>query len=350
MTLLIDELDILALDGLLKLKLALPLYQRPYRWSVSSANALFLDTYDAYQQSLKEYRVGSIILHKDDEIYNVVDGQQRLTTISILLHCLDFSIGGLLKENYNEASYQAIIANQQLFKKRVSELSDHEKVGYTNYLLKHCTAVKVVTDDEQEAFQFFDSQNSRGKSLDPHDLLKSYHLREMQDEVDAAYTVKLIGKWENVPEAELRTLFNTYLYPITQWYKGRDGLGYNASKIGIFKGIRSDQTYNYAIYHKASHIFTEQFNANGSHELIASKALNQFQLIHPIVSGKRFFQYVMHYHKQLQEVRLRIQKYHSASKHDMKEIFLTSIQVIPISSNCMRQFYYSMRIVLVWNH
>ncbi|MFD2116699.1 DUF262 domain-containing protein [Paenibacillus yanchengensis] len=319
MTLLKEELTIINLQELLRLNLALPLYQRPYRWSVQSANALFLDNFESYQQGLREYRVGSVILHKENQTYNVVDGQQRLTTISILLHSLGRFISGLLTQYYSEASYQAIIANQQLFKKSVSELSESEKQGY-NYLLTYCTAVKVVTDDEQEAFQFFDSQNSRGKTLDPHDLLKSYHLREMQDEVDAAYTVKLIGRWENVPEVELRTLFNTYLYPITQWVKGRDGLGYNVNKIGIFKGIKSEQTYNYAIYHKASHIFTEQFNNNGNHELIASKALNQFQLIHPVVSGKRFFHYVMHYHKQLHDVRLLIRKYHSSSEDDIKTI------------------------------
>jgi hypothetical protein len=45
----------------------------------------------------------------------------------------------------------------------------------------NCSFVRIVTYIEQEAFQFFDSQNTRGKSLEPHDLLKSYHLREMTD-------------------------------------------------------------------------------------------------------------------------------------------------------------------------
>ena len=36
--------------------------------------------------------------------------------------------------------------------------------------------VEVVLQDISEAFQFFDSQNARGKDLEPHDLLKAYHL------------------------------------------------------------------------------------------------------------------------------------------------------------------------------
>ena len=39
-----------------------------------------------------------------------------------------------------------------------------------------------MTDDVDEAFRVFDSQNYRGKALAPHDLLKAHHLREMREE------------------------------------------------------------------------------------------------------------------------------------------------------------------------
>ena len=60
-----------------------------------------------------------------------------------------------------------------------------------------------------EAFQLFDSQNTRGKALDPHALLKAYHLREMKD--TPYEMVRAVEKWEAKEPKELRELFNLYL-------------------------------------------------------------------------------------------------------------------------------------------
>lgn len=310
MALLQDELKIKKIHELLEMKLALPSYQRPYSWSVKSTNNLFLDTYRAYQEGIQEYRIGSVILHKENEKYNIVDGQQRLTTLSILLYCLGEENQGLLREKYNQLSNDVIVTNFEILSKRINELSADERSKYKEYILEHCSAVQIVTDSEQEAFQFFDSQNSRGKELDPHDLLKSYHLREMNDE-EEHQKIRIINQWENVKQDDLNDLFKIYLYPLTQWYKGKNGLGYSSSKINVFKGIKTTNVFNYAIYHKASNLFVEQFNANGSSELLASRALNQFQLTQPLMAGKRFFNYTLHYRNLLEQVQNLIHKVHT---------------------------------------
>lgn len=123
MALLQDELKIKKIRELLKMKLALPSYQRPYSWGVKSTNTLFLDTFNAYQEGVQEYRIGSVILHKDNGSYNVVDGQQRLTTLSILLYCLGYEDQGLLREKYNQLSNDAIVTNFSILSKRINELS-----------------------------------------------------------------------------------------------------------------------------------------------------------------------------------------------------------------------------------
>ena len=301
-----DELKITKLKDLLNMKLVLPSYQRPYSWSVKSANALFIDTYEAFKDEINEYRLGSVILHKEcSEKYNIVDGQQRLTTLSILLYCLDYCNQSLLKEKYSKLSNDVILTNFGVLSKRVNELNHDEGEKYKNYLLNQCTMVQIVTDSEQEAFQFFDSQNSRGKELAPHDLLKSYHLREMISE-DENQKVKIINRWENMNQDDLDNLFKSYLYPLIQWYKGKDGLGYNSSKIDYFKGIKGTNIYDYAIYHKASNLYVEQFNANGSNELLAFKHLNQFQLTQPVIAGRRFFNYTIHYGILLEKIQKQI--------------------------------------------
>ena len=327
MALIENELKITKLKDLLNINLALPSYQRPYSWSVKSSNTLFIDTYEAFKNGINEYRLGSVILHKEHSgKYNIVDGQQRLTTLSILLYCLGDDKQRLLKEKYSKLSNDAIVTNFGVLSKRANELTDDEFKKYKDYLLNQCTIVQIVTDSEQEAFQFFDSQNSRGKELAPHDLLKSYHLREMNSE-DENQKIKIINSWENMNQDDLDDLFRNYLYPLTQWYKGKEGLGYSSSKIDSFKGIKGVNIYNYAIYHKASNLYVEQFNANGSNELLASRFLNQFQLTQSLIAGKRFLNKLTAFMTMIK--------------------FQESVLVMFILCNCMNVRYYSLLIGLV---
>ncbi|MDQ6468138.1 DUF262 domain-containing protein [Exiguobacterium acetylicum] len=317
MALLTNELEILPLRDLFNIPLRIPSYQRPYKWSARSTNLLFIDTYEAFQNDLDEYRLGSVILQKDQSnTYNIVDGQQRLTTLSILLYCLGDTDQSLLQEEYSELSTNAILTNHSILSRKTNELNSDEQVRFKNYLLEKCTTVQIVTDKEQEAFQFFDSQNSRGKALAPHDLLKSYHLREMTAE-DELQKVNVISRWEAVNQEDLSKLFKNYLYPLTQWYKGKHGLGYSTSKIDAFKGIDATHVYNYALYHKASNLFIEQFNKNGHHELLASNSLNQFQLTQPLVAGKRFFDYILHFGQLLEQIQKLIKQSYAEDENQI---------------------------------
>ena len=310
MALIHDELKITTIKELFTMDLTLPSYQRPYSWSVKSTNTLFIDTYEAFKDGTSEYRIGSVILHKASTgKYNIVDGQQRLTTLSILLYCLGDDNQSMLKEKYGKLSNDNIVTNFGVLYRRTNELLINERQKYKDYLLNQCTIVQIVTDSEQEAFQFFDSQNSRGKDLAPHDLLKSYHLREMNSEVENL-KVKIINRWENVNQDDLDNLFKNYLYPLTRWYRRKNGLGYSSSKIDSFKGIKGVNIYNYSVYHKASNLYVEQFNANGSNELLASKSLNQFQLTQPLIAGRRFFYYTLHYGKLLENIQKQINRFH----------------------------------------
>ena len=105
MALIHDELKITTIKELFTMDLTLPSYQRPYSWSVKSTNTLFIDTYEAFKDGTSEYRIGSVILHKASTgKYNIVDGQQRLTTLSILLYCLGEDNQSMLKEKYGKLS------------------------------------------------------------------------------------------------------------------------------------------------------------------------------------------------------------------------------------------------------
>ena len=75
------------------ISLVIPEYQRPYKWTARTAIQLLDDVIEAKNHDKEVYRVGTLILHreKDDEgpvRYNIVDGQQRTITFSLLLYAL----------------------------------------------------------------------------------------------------------------------------------------------------------------------------------------------------------------------------------------------------------------------
>lgn len=90
--------------------------------------------------------------------------------------------------------------------------------------------MRIVTDDIDEAFRVFDSQNYRGKPLAPHDLLKAHHLREMHDE-SAAMKVAVVEAWEAVNDEDLDRLFSTFYtgYPSGHEAKARSNLLFGTS-------------------------------------------------------------------------------------------------------------------------
>lgn len=206
-----------------EIKLQIPEYQRPYKWTAKNANQLLDDILHAMSENKETYRVGTLILHKDKdrECYNIVDGQQRTITFSLLLKALgagpiDFLSQQLSVNPYNlhnvPNNYRAIV-------RRINNLSQNVKNDLLKYTEVNCELIVVITDDLSEAFQFFDSQNARGKKLYPHDLLKAYHLREMTD-LDVEQTEKIVKTWEDMNQKDLSALFTDYLYRLKEWIRG----------------------------------------------------------------------------------------------------------------------------------
>lgn len=67
-----DDLRIVSIGELLKESLAIPGYQRPYRWSKESAVTLVTDSYGAFKNQVSEYRIGSVVLHRETDENNAV--------------------------------------------------------------------------------------------------------------------------------------------------------------------------------------------------------------------------------------------------------------------------------------
>lgn len=206
-----NNIEIISVSDCLKKKLAIPAYQRPYKWSVQNISNLLFDIKHAISEKKLyanfKYRIGTIILHKEGNVMQVVDGQQRMISLTLLNSYLDVAFNNsILGTTFIDASsLYHIHQNYQHIKEWFSLRDETEKTEFINAMTEILEVVVIYVEKESEAFQLFDSQNTRGRTLDPHDLLKAYHLREMKSD---AYDMEFaVNKWEMKNVAKIRELF-----------------------------------------------------------------------------------------------------------------------------------------------
>jgi len=274
------------------INLVIPNYQRPYKWIAKNVIQLLDDIIDAKNENKETYRVGTLILHYDKKksTYNIVDGQQRTITFSLLLKVLGDDFISFLEQSLanNPHNTRNIPNNFRTLERRANNIiDDRERRDLRDYIKNNCELIVVITEDISEAFQFFDSQNARGKKLYPHDLLKAYHLREMND-LDVAETEKVVKGWEDLPQKDLSLLFSDYLYRVKEWTKGNKAWELTEHNIHKFKGItRKDNflTHNFSKGHLPSQILSifPKCLLFQAHEI-----LNRFSWIRQLWRASRF--------------------------------------------------------------
>ena len=243
----------------------IPSYQRPYAWTTEETSDLFSDLYDFYKnQKDEQYFLGSIVLIKDEgnPYAEVIDGQQRLTTLTILLATLAYSLADeKLKDEISEHIVEPgkdILElerksrltlrkrDQDFFKKYVQDLnfdellsidkarfknesrkhiqanskhllrcikdsfaSDIDKIkDFVKFLLNRCVLVVVSTPSQQSAFRVFSVMNSRGLDLQPTDIIKADMIGKISEEYQEEYN----KRWEDMEIALERDGFNDLFY------------------------------------------------------------------------------------------------------------------------------------------
>lgn len=302
-------------DPIKDVELCVPLYQRPYKWTARNAIQLLDDIIDAKNSNKERYRVGTLILHKTKEKgqYDIVDGQQRIITFSLLLTALGENSIEFLKQKIYDNTYNDhnIANNYNALFRRVglkSEDNDsavehqREMEHLKDYIENRCELIVVITTDVSEAFQFFDSQNARGKALYPHDLLKAYHLREMNN-ISEDETERIVKDWEQVSQRDLADFFGNYLYRIKEWVAGNKANILNEHNIHMFKGITRSARTPYAQFYKSAYCYADMVNSSAMPFVSGSRNVNAFQLDTPIIAGKPFFEYTKHYYNILKDIQ-----------------------------------------------
>jgi Protein of unknown function DUF262/Protein of unknown function (DUF1524) len=250
----------------------IPGFQRPYAWTVEQSRDLLDDIWDAAKGTESSddstpYFLGSIVLIKPQispPDCQVVDGQQRLTTITLLLSAIRANLsteegrditqliyekgsqilgtqdrfrlalrprdleffqtyvqreGGFAKllalGDQNSDSKQNLRRNALYFDERLKELTPAERVTLAQFIVTRCFLVVVSTPDLDSAYRIFSILNSRGLPLAPGDILKAEVVGAIEDGQRDAYT----KKWEDLEESLGRDQFSELLSLIRMIYR-----------------------------------------------------------------------------------------------------------------------------------
>ncbi len=204
-------------------KLRMPPYQRSYSWGEPEALELLGDLLEATEAQIPHFIGAVVFVHGDEPgILEIVDGQQRLTTLTILLcvlrdmetdkdraHVLNALIADearpMLGEganwrvalNYQDGAFfrdtiqrpgatleleadpgesesQArMVANAAVFRKQLGAMTAGERRALAAIAMKGCALVRVVVDNKDQGFKVFRVLNTRGKEPGAHDIIKT---------------------------------------------------------------------------------------------------------------------------------------------------------------------------------
>lgn len=307
------NIDIYNIEELFGQKLIIPVYQRPYLWTKIQVENLLKDFLEIFEnkEENKIYLIGNMIFHENENNLEIVDGQQRTITLALLLYNLGHTKSKVFLENIkisNPLSKKAIYDNNQIIKNYIDRfLSDEDKKEkFLKFIKKNILITYIVAKSQDEAFIFFDSQNTRGKPLNRHDLLKAHHLRDTN--LDSKKRFIYAQSWEHYDEDELKRVLEVYLTLSRNFVKGNYKFDVdvyeefksniftnkltNYNQPPIFQNVQFDFESN-----KLRLILKDQIEIKIGNGLVLDNAKEYlpFEIMHSIGGGEEFFWYLAKY-------------------------------------------------------
>ena len=174
----------------------IPIYQRNYAWERDEIFALIKDIHDSMVIDKPVYYIGTLVTFKRDEnVFEVIDGQQRLTTIYIILTAMGEKLANRLAYSSRKTSTQTITAMSKVEKNKEVKDSDFGeeydlgiKNGYNfakealkdvnmdkfkEYFLNHVHIIHYRVPKDVDLNHYFEVMNSRGEQLEKHEIVKA---------------------------------------------------------------------------------------------------------------------------------------------------------------------------------
>ena len=179
---------------------AIPLYQRNFAWTYNEIEQLLNDVADAFQENRDNYYyIGTLVVNKENDIFKIIDGQQRTTALNLIALALkhEFGFDRLKAVNLTFPARKKSNKNiQDLFaKKKILEGDENEltrgyghardalkKVleerqlnpqSFVNHLFEKVIIFRSILPEDLDLNLYFERFNSRGEQLEAHEILKA---------------------------------------------------------------------------------------------------------------------------------------------------------------------------------
>lgn len=181
----------------------IPIYQRNYAWEKDEISALVQDIYDAFQKDAnKPYYIGTLVsYHKGDRVFEVIDGQQRLTTIRLMLGALGIQPRNHLTYRARRRSDRTIRAIPDFekfepderdagiengFRYAKSSIDEivpvDEKNGFVSYFRNCVHIIHYQVPKDIDLNHYFEIMNSRGEQLEKHEIVKANLMEKLDND------------------------------------------------------------------------------------------------------------------------------------------------------------------------
>ena len=342
----IEKLNILNLDDKKNIfdtdiRYQIPLYQRDFEWKDKEISQLIEDINDIDLKGNKNYYLGSLIVStKNSNIYEIIDGQQRLTTLYVLFNCINEKTKNTLRFECRDKSNTIITDIRKIIDKnnneiKENEIDDNEKniinairivkrelknINLEDFRKKLSRVVifKIEVPKNTDLNKYFEIMNTRGKQLAQQDILKSNLMSNLSNDKDRNIFTNIWDACSNMDnyvemsfsESIRKKLFKTDCnIPSNSW---KDYQNIN------FENIKSNESY------KIDEIINSKFNLKNLEAYYNDKTSYTAILDFPT--------FLLH----ILAVYVRLNKKNDNSK-DKKSKNLDNLKLISVFEKCIKQ-------------
>ena len=172
----------------------IPIYQRNYAWGDDEISSLLQDIKNACEKNKeqdKNYYIGSLVVYcRDNGDFEVIDGQQRLTTLTLIMHHLDKLVFRNVSFEHRDESEQALSnlnsetlpSNFSQALKTINKVFDewgNNKDEIVKFLLDKVEIIRTEVPEGTDLNHYFEIMNTRGEQLEKHEILKARLMKEL---------------------------------------------------------------------------------------------------------------------------------------------------------------------------
>ena len=183
----------------------IPIYQRNYAWGDDEISSLLQDIKNACEKNKeqdKNYYIGSLVVYRrENDDFEVIDGQQRLTTLTLIMHHLDKLVFRNVCFEHRDESEQALsnLTSETLpsnfsqalktIKKVIDEWGNN-KDEIVKFLLDKVEIIRTEVPEGTDLNHYFEIMNTRGEQLEKHEILKARLMKELPTAIEQSSFAK----------------------------------------------------------------------------------------------------------------------------------------------------------------